>query len=550
MTNPSLNVVPAELSMRAKKIVEPLPQWPVAEPLPLCELDAAKNGAIALRQAADVVLEALGQGQRRWQALAQAVMGASEAYQGVDESSASSLDFDSLGSPIEVKKPSVASSLKFDKLVPVPSRDHTRLKETLYHADQKKDLNYHTTNNRFRLAFDNWDTFVDGLFERQGAQFIQSDELDKKFGDVKTVAQILKSGNRNASNKFKEEWAGYENSLRDLKDRYQRFDEWEGEAADKVERHFSRNIEFINNLAGLCRSVSQNAQAIIDAFDKAESNHPTLAQVEAVYKKLQFSSKLTQTEYNQAMAELEKLQQSSQEALKNYRNAVNLQALDKPAVPERITGDLFLTAEQIVERNRKKADEDARRAAEDAAHDFEGGAGGPDFANPAGLGGTRTPSLPSPQKLLSAVNQAANMAKGMGQKHTPGSAGTGLPPLDPHAPKVAPAAAMPGHGGGGVPSLGGLGKAPLQPPSLPGGGPGGGPGVGAASFTPGDAAANSLGRAAGAGGGTGGAPMGGMGAKGQDDAGKSKRFGDDEDALYTEQRAWTEGVIGLRPNVD
>jgi hypothetical protein len=553
MTNPSLTVVPAELSKRSKAIVEPLPQWPEAEPKALCDLDAAKNGAIALQEAADVLLDALGQGQRRWQALAQAVMGAAEAYQDVDESSASSLDFDNLGSPIEVKKPSVASSMRFDKLVPMSSRDYTRQKETLYHAQQKSDLRYHTTNHRFRVVLDEgWDSFVDGFFERQGAQFLQADELDKKFGDVKTVAQILKNGNQNASNSFRDQWSQYENQLRKLANRFKGFDDWDGEAATKVEKHFQRHIELINNLAGLCRTLSQNAQTVKDAYVAAEAEHPTLAQVEAVYKKLEFASKRTQTEYNDAMAELEKLQVKSQTALNNYRQKVIFSSLDKPAVPDRVNGDLFLTTEQISERNRKQQQEQLKRERDALIDDMTGGPGGitqPDaaaLANSAGLGG---PRVPSPQKLLSAVNQAASMAKGMGHKPAPGSAGTGLPPVDPHGPKVAPAAAMPGHGGGGTPSLGGgLGKAPLQPPSLPGGGPGGGPGVAAASFTPGAADANAVGRAAGAGGGMGGAPMGGMGAKGgQDGAGKSKRYGDDDSALYTEQRAWTEGIIGITP---
>jgi hypothetical protein len=46
------------------------------------------------------------------------------------------------------------------------------------------------------------------------------------------------------------------------------------------------------------------------------------------------------------------------------------------------------------------------------------------------------------------------------------------------------------------------------------------------------------------GGGMGGMPMGGQGAKGE---GKGKRVSSDDDALYTEERAWTEGVIGNRP---
>ncbi|MEM6107688.1 hypothetical protein AAHS21_15820 [Mycobacterium sp. 050272] len=549
----SMNVVPAELSQRAREIVQPLPQWPEVAPKALCELDAAKNGAIALQEGADVILDALGQGQRRWQALAQAVMGAANAYEGVDESAASSLDFDNPGSAIEVKEPGVAGSLTFNKLVPASSRNYTRMKETVYHSQAKKRLDYGLTNRKFGLSFD--EDFIDRFFETQTARYITGGELDSKFLDVKTVAQLLESGNRNSLDLFRYEWSEYEKKLRSITTRFRGFNDWEGEAATKVEKYFQRHAEMIRNLEGLCRALSQNAQTVTDAYTTACANHPKLKDIDAIYRRLDSSAKASAAEYDKAMAELEKMQQTSQDVLTAYRKSVNnLAPLDKPAVPDRVDGDLFLTTEQISERNRKKQQEQLKRDTAALIDDMTEGPGTmtqPDaaaLANSAGMGATRPPSLPSPQKLLSAVNQAATLAKGMGHKPAPGGAGTGLPPLDPHAPKVSPAAAMPGRGGGGVPSLGGgLGKAPLQPPSLPGGWPGGSPGTAAASFTPGVAGAGSHGGAAGAGGGMGGAPMGGMGAKAQDSAGKSKRVGDDDSALYTEQRAWTEGIIGITP---
>jgi hypothetical protein len=546
----SMNVVPAELAKRAQEIVQPLPQWPVAEAKPLCQLDAGRNGSIALQEAADAILEALGQGQRRWEALAQVVMGAANAYQDVDETYASSLDFDNLGSPgAEPKKPSAATDLKFDKLVRGSSRDYTRLKETVYHTQANKKLTHGTTYREFGISFDG--DFIDRFFETRTGQYIGGSDLDTKFLDVKTVAQLLEQGDRNALNDFRYEWSEYEKELRKMADRFRAVSAWEGEAATKVEKHFQRHAELLRSLASLCRTLSGNAQAVTDAYIAARTDHPKLAEIEALYRRLDANSKLSAADYNKAMAELEKFQQTSQTVLTTYRKAIySLTPLDKPAVPDRVDGDLFMTTEQISERNRKKHEEQAKRERDALIDDMTGGLGGvaqPDaaaLANSAGLGG---PKLPSPQKLLGAVNQAANMAKGMGHKPTPGGAGTGLPPVDPHGPKVAPAAAMPGRGGGGgVPSLGGLGKAPLQPPSLPGGA-GGGPGVAAASFTPGAADANAVGRAAGAGGGMGGAPAGGMGAKGQEGGSKSKRVGDDESPLYTEQRAWTEGIIGITP---
>jgi hypothetical protein len=52
---------------------------------------------------------------------------------------------------------------------------------------------------------------------------------------------------------------------------------------------------------------------------------------------------------------------------------------------------------------------------------------------------------------------------------------------------------------------------------------------------------------AGAGGGMGGMPMSGAGGGGDKGAKGNRVKGAEEDALYTEERAWTEGVIGNRP---
>jgi len=40
-------------------------------------------------------------------------------------------------------------------------------------------------------------------------------------------------------------------------------------------------------------------------------------------------------------------------------------------------------------------------------------------------------------------------------------------------------------------------------------------------------------------------PMGGHGAHGQN-AGKGKRAQPEDDALYTERRPWTEGIVGFK----
>lgn len=105
------------------------------------------------------------------------------------------------------------------------------------------------------------------------------------------------------------------------------------------------------------------------------------------------------------------------------------------------------------------------------------------------------------------------------------------------------AASYGGGGGGGVPSMP-LGPATPGDGSLGSGAPGTGAGAGA-----GAGAGVGRGIPAGAMGGMGGAPMGGApggGGKGQQDS-KGKRGPQEDEALYTEDRAWTEAVIGNRP---
>jgi hypothetical protein len=45
----------------------------------------------------------------------------------------------------------------------------------------------------------------------------------------------------------------------------------------------------------------------------------------------------------------------------------------------------------------------------------------------------------------------------------------------------------------------------------------------------------------------GGMPMGGAGGKSDGGKGKRVQSADGDESLYTEERAWTEGVIGNRP---
>ena len=100
-------------------------------------------------------------------------------------------------------------------------------------------------------------------------------------------------------------------------------------------------------------------------------------------------------------------------------------------------------------------------------------------------------------------------------------------------------AASVGGGGGGVPSM------PLQPPVAA---EGAGSAAGRGGLNVGGAGALAGGAAMGGRGGMGMAPMAGQGGKGEDS--KAKRAQQDEEALYAEDRPWTEAVIGNRRRKD
>jgi hypothetical protein len=120
-----------------------------------------------------------------------------------------------------------------------------------------------------------------------------------------------------------------------------------------------------------------------------------------------------------------------------------------------------------------------------------------------------------------------------------GGVGAGSPKLP--AGGLGMRAASVGGGGGGVPSM------PLQPP-VAAEGAGSSAGRGGPNLAGAGAGAMGAGAAMGGRGGMGMAPMAGQGGKGEDS--KAKRAQQDEEALYAEDRPWTEAVIGNRRRKD
>ena len=143
------------------------------------------------------------------------------------------------------------------------------------------------------------------------------------------------------------------------------------------------------------------------------------------------------------------------------------------------------------------------------------------------------PEMPTMPEMPSDVPADAALSDGV-----LGGAGAGSSKL-PTGGMGIRAASVGGGGGGGVPSM------PLQPPVAA---EGAGSAAGRGGLSVGGAGAQAGGAAMGGRGGMGMAPMAGQGGKGQDS--KAKRAQQDEEALYAEDRPWTEAVIGNRRRKD
>ena len=315
---------------------------------------------------------------------------------------------------------------------------------------------------------------------------------------------------------FSRQWESFQRALQQSTvNRFRPFKSWESDNQVLVEQNFQEHRTYIFAMVQSCIQISNQAKAVFDAHKKARWEHPTPYDIESCdswYKKY-----MTEGDPHgylpMIMTWYRDLQNKSEEVLGNYVREANL-----PLQP-------------VIPKNPPKATRiDVPSAPGDGDGTIPGGPGSPYDGLPGDDGGLGTPpTMPTlPPGMGGAPDKAAmDAAMKDALKGKPGvPTGAGMKP-----------ASLGGGGGGGVPGM------PLQPAvdseaaSRPAGAAPGAAGPGRAM--PGAAAA--------AGGGMGGgmAPMGGAG-QGQNQ-GKGKRVQSDDDSLYTEERPWTEGVIGNRP---
>jgi hypothetical protein len=333
---------------------------------------------------------------------------------------------------------------------------------------------------------------------------------------VREAVMDIEAGDHGAACKaFVQEWHTFRQALQDETHRFRPFTSWEGDAWSAVEQNFEEHRQWITQMVDLCSKLRDQARKIADAQEELRPDtglaamnsdfeytipdqHPGPVDISTCDEWYTHSGIVK----NIAMQWYQTMQQQSEESLKRYATKVALGPLNPGLFPTAAVlgpglGDDFNPGNPLDGLPLGEALPDPTG--------MPSGAG-------AGLG-----SLPDASKLTDLA--AGELASGSGP-----STGSG----------IKPASVGVGGIGGGAPS------GPLKPPffhdpSPPAPGANGAAGLGRAIAGPGAMGA----------GGMGAAPMAPSGAKGQGGE-KGNRMQQDEQALYTERRAWTEGFIGQR----
>ncbi|BBZ46744.1 PPE domain-containing protein [Mycobacterium parmense] len=330
--------------------------------------------------------------------------------------------------------------------------------------------------------------------------------------------------------RFADAWESYQRALLEARYRFRPFKDWWSPASDAVEANFDSQRSWLDSMATLCGQLATQARGVASTQRWAQKEHiwynnqtikyKDFAELDQLYNSQPMFRDVVMQIYGQ-------LQTKSDEVMLEYekRAALPLPPLSPPKPtpayridppPEPKPSDPDNPADPT------NPGDGGDRVEPDNPVDTDPETGLPlddsELPDPTGMPATPSagmPTTPTDPQLTQALKDL---------KGKPGlPAGAGVKP-----------ASVGGAGAGGVPAM------PLQAPvdaesaSRPAGaagpsaaGPGRGvPGVG------------------GAGGGM--APMGAPGAGQGQGNNKGKRTQSDDEALYTEERPWTEGVIGRR----
>jgi hypothetical protein len=338
------------------------------------------------------------------------------------------------------------------------------------------------------------------------------------YQDLKQRAWQLEQTDEGAAfDAFAEEWEAYRQRLLDAQHRFRPFLQWDGEATADVEQNFNSQRAWLASMAETCRTIASQARDVASAQRRAlEERSGGTASWSWKYNDLVALDKQYATTTDAGIKswvrqQYGRLQKLSDATIDGYRTRADLRAVDPPMPPRAYKftppaapfdpGDIF----QPAPGSGLPIDEQLP--------------GMPSVPSVPSLGGPST----SDAALTDALTDATN-ASGQAPPLPTGAGSRG----------VKPASFGGGGVGGGVPSM------PLAPS------------VDAGSMSQAAAARDLAGPgratpgAAMGGPGSGMAPMGAPGA-GQGQDRKNKRRQSDDKELYTEDRPWTEAVIGISP---
>ncbi|OBK13739.1 PPE domain-containing protein [Mycobacterium asiaticum] len=336
---------------------------------------------------------------------------------------------------------------------------------------------------------------------------------DDGYADMEATAKKLEAGDQGGSlSRMAEGWHKLSFAMQGDIKRFRIFKNWEGDAAEACEKSLDDQRIWIDYMAANATALAQQADYLAQLQVRARQAHPSSAAIALVRESAQEGNK-------DAIKMYADYQKRSEEVMNDYNTKASTQIkafklekppkaikIDPPPPPQ--TPGLIPT--QVMQ-----------------VAGMAGGSGSgmqPPMMMPptGGAGGGGMPAGVGAELTAAGRDAAASLPDGLGVK--PMSLGGG------------------GGGGGGMPAM------PLAPAT------GAGPGLDGQSMRPagaGDIAGMGAAGAARAGGMAGGGMGMPMGAHGQGGGGsKSKGSQQDDEALYTEDRAWTEAVIGQRRRQD
>ncbi|WAC89694.1 PPE domain-containing protein [Mycobacterium sp. Aquia_213] len=320
---------------------------------------------------------------------------------------------------------------------------------------------------------------------------------------TKEAAKALMQGDQGRSLlDFADEWAAYLRTLSHASFRFRPFTDWDSDASDAVEQHFDLDRAWLDQMARLCGQLSTQARNLVAAHRWAVSEHPTLAQLRQLDERWISNQSVPGWERwgKPSLLRLYAQYQAKSEAvLAEYEQRAALAPVNPPRPP------VAYQIDEPAAPGPRPGPGDALPLPTDGLPSFPGGIP----ALPSG----GAPQAPSDSRLTDAVTNSKASAGSAKAGLKPASIGAGLPAMPKMPLQLAPDSAAMSRpfavAGGGVPI-------PAAYAALNKGGAGMG------------------------------MPMGAAPAGQGHEAGKSKRVQQEGEALYTEDRAWTEGVIGRR----